>query len=444
MASSFDFAMWDLSLPGYKYLGPGNKLNKGKPLNYNDWVAYLHDHGYDKLLKQGKNPYLKYNEADRVAEASFTNSDYGGALGKLFFKGKRYAHQVGLIGHTDDKSAKRLRGSFTNLTSEAPSGNQVTTMAQDGAGSGNDQGTKETPIDEVVNVSRGPPDYTFASLPFMSQRKVSLNTFAADLSWRMTSPYDPEVSILNPSSIPGNTGTQVHPATTSDPDASISKARWFDFYAGLYKYYHVVSCRYSVIIENLSGEPLYVHKLFYNTDLPPIGATNEDIMAWKDTETRILNSPYKAVTNIGAVSTTEVPAGGINTINDESGAVPSITTQYQSGNHVVSRGNGCICEFSGTYATGDFRREIITDSLVENWTLVNANPALSERLLLRFKPESSSLQANASNYGDNLLFKVYAKFEYLVEFKELVDGLRWPVQRQPLTITVNQDVYSTN
>ena len=40
--------MIDLSLPGYKYLGPGNKLDKGVPNGYNDFVAFLHDRTYQR------------------------------------------------------------------------------------------------------------------------------------------------------------------------------------------------------------------------------------------------------------------------------------------------------------------------------------------------------------------------------------------------------------
>lgn len=89
--------MWDLSLPGYKYLGPGNKLDKGKPTNYNDLVAYIHDIGYGTIIEKGGNPYLLWSEADAEAYNAFTLHDYGGAAGKAFFGLKKLAHQAGLI-----------------------------------------------------------------------------------------------------------------------------------------------------------------------------------------------------------------------------------------------------------------------------------------------------------------------------------------------------------
>jgi hypothetical protein len=91
--------MWDLSLPGYKYLGPGNSLDKGKPEGYNDWVAYFHDHGYKVLQDSGQNPYINWNAADAKAYREFdATKDYGGAAGKFFFGLKKLAADYNIIG----------------------------------------------------------------------------------------------------------------------------------------------------------------------------------------------------------------------------------------------------------------------------------------------------------------------------------------------------------
>ena len=89
--------MWDLTLPGYKYLGPGNKLNKGTPEGYNDMVAYIHDHAYDKIAKKGGNPYLNWSKADADAYRKFTANDIGGVAGKTFFGLKKALHDQGYI-----------------------------------------------------------------------------------------------------------------------------------------------------------------------------------------------------------------------------------------------------------------------------------------------------------------------------------------------------------
>lgn len=441
--------MWDLSLPGYKYLGPGNKLNKGKPLNYNDWVAYLHDHGYDQLLKQGKNPYTNWNRHDEKALQEFTLEDYGGALGKSFFAAKKAAWKLGLIGNTDTTLGKRLRGhelsdDVKRVRLRGTNGESLSNLTasgtMDGAGSGNEAGLRETPIDDVINVSRGPRDYTFASLPYLNFKTVVVSQYYNyDMVWRMTSPYDPNVNVE--STLIPNTGSAGITGRVQEPDTGTvgnEKARYYDFYAGMYKYYHVVACRWSVIVENLGGEPLYVHRMYYNTDTPPAGASNEDMMLWRGCETRVLNSPYKAITSSGELSYAETTPTTLNDRNKEDAAYLG-SVNYQTGNHVTSRGNGSICELSGEYRPGDFQREIINDAQVENWTLVTANPSLSERLLIRLKPEHPSIQSSGQA-GDRISAKVWTKIEYLVEFKELVDGLRWPVNTQPITVTVVNNV----
>ena len=57
-------------------------------------------------------------------------------------------------------------------------------------------------------------------------------------------------------------------------------ARWYNFYAGMYNYYHVISCQYHVFIENLGGEDIWAYVMFMNDEQPPTGATNQDIQLW--------------------------------------------------------------------------------------------------------------------------------------------------------------------
>lgn len=47
--------------PGYKYLGPFNRMNKGLPTNNLDWNAYNHDNGYAKI---GSKSYWYFNQFD--------------------------------------------------------------------------------------------------------------------------------------------------------------------------------------------------------------------------------------------------------------------------------------------------------------------------------------------------------------------------------------------
>nr|QKN88763.1 MAG: capsid protein [Dependoparvovirus sp.] len=79
-----------LVLPGYKYLGPFNGLDKGEPVNAADAAALEHDKAYDQQLQAGDNPYLKYNHADaEFQEALKDDTSFGGNLGKAVFQAKK-------------------------------------------------------------------------------------------------------------------------------------------------------------------------------------------------------------------------------------------------------------------------------------------------------------------------------------------------------------------
>jgi len=81
--------------PGVNYIGPGNKLNEGKPVSYHDRLAYVHDHQYDYLQRKGVNPYFTFNEADRQMLRNVdTRNDQGmaewlGMNAKRVFKSDR-------------------------------------------------------------------------------------------------------------------------------------------------------------------------------------------------------------------------------------------------------------------------------------------------------------------------------------------------------------------
>lgn len=463
--------MRDWTLPGYKYLGPGNRLNKGKPRNKNDAVAYKHDLAYDHHIKSGRNPYWNFNDADEKAMNEFTWDDYGGAAGKTFFQFKKLAWKAGLTGHLEQPSAKRLRGSeapniepatkrlatarrqgsLPNSSRDTPSVPTSTarTMASngngsggDGGGSGNNLGLKETPVDDPYNVHRGPPNETFASLPFVETRMNRMqDVYTTDFAYRMTSVYDPAVTTNNGIDVNPGVGDNRAWEPVAGSDATIMPARWFNFYSGIYRYYHVISCRYNIYIENMGGEPLFAHLMFYNNDLPPSGATNEDIMLWHGVQTKFMVAPFKAITSEGREETGQGnTASGVNDRMDENDMPTATIDNYETSNHVTSRGGRTSCQFTGEYRPGDFKREINLDSEVENWTLVTTNPTLSERLLLRLKPENPGIGTTSTSYGDDITYKIVVKLDYLVEFKELDVAIRYPVERQPITVVKYTDV----
>ena len=76
--------MPELTLIGYKYLGPGNKLDKGEPVNRADRIAQVHDFAYDKA-KTKEDVY----QADREALIQFKED---------FVKNPHLGNAAGLLG----------------------------------------------------------------------------------------------------------------------------------------------------------------------------------------------------------------------------------------------------------------------------------------------------------------------------------------------------------
>jgi len=454
-----------LTLPGYNYLGPFNAADNGNPTNASDRIAKKHDQGYAMLQKEGKNPYIEYNDADEQAIQSWdSQTDVGGRIAKAVFRGKRGLASIGLIKDSTTKKQK-IQGSFTtpektlkrgapsispdavkkqktqqpaeeNESNESLSNSQSTAQASSmsaNGGSGKDGATNETPVDDVGFVHRGPEDYTFATLPYIDERIFYGVANEVNHAFRMTSPYDPHNNLgtLTDVNTPGAGFTQVvNPA--DDPETTQGNARWFAFYAGIYNFYHVVACRYHVTFENLTTDPLYVHQMFYSDELPPNGADNHDIMLWRDAKSYYVGPKAYAITSSGQVEQNDQTVNGRNA---EDVAMPT-TPNYEAGNHVPSQVSS-ILKFSGEYRPGQFIRQIRQDDDVENWTAVTTNPKLPEKLLFRVKHASNSYFTNSASSSDRAFnYKWTIKLDYLVEFKELKAGLRWPVQRQPITVTI--------
>ena len=133
--------------------------------------------------------------------------------------------------------------------------------------------TQLDPIKQAWHIFRGPPDYTHAVIPWIYEQFISPTEFARDYVFRMTSPYDPiqdgSVSDLN---VGEGLATVVTP-NPADPRLGFSRhAAYWDYYTSLYKYYHVLGCRYKIRVENLSNEKFYVHEMFITKSNPPPGS----------------------------------------------------------------------------------------------------------------------------------------------------------------------------
>jgi len=88
-------------VPGSKYIGPGNAMNKGKPTSSADKAAYQHDLDYGRLLAQGvskKKLYGGFSKADErlMKKADLTTKHGVAAWGGMAVK--KAGYKLGLSG----------------------------------------------------------------------------------------------------------------------------------------------------------------------------------------------------------------------------------------------------------------------------------------------------------------------------------------------------------
>lgn len=310
--------------------------------------------------------------------------------------------------------------------------------------------TQLDPIKQDWHIFRGPPDYTHASLPFVYETRRyavgagnTINT--ADSTFRLTSPYDPVISSFNADINPGAGITRVGaPASyTGDTKDKYGQTQYYEFYRAMYQYYSVLGCRYKVTIENLSSERIYAHFMYFNQELPPVNASNQDMMLWPGVKSYLM-TPHAMFYDDFSANFAEYNA---TNIEDEDDMITDSNANPLAVNNkalwAVSRNrNSAVISHSAEYTPGEFRREIALDNQISTWTSVDTNPLYPERLLVRVKQYDDTTAPAAGDAIDrnkNLSFTIKIQIEYLTEFRQLRAGLRYPVQLQPLTVTINSD-----
>lgn len=309
-----------------------------------------------------------------------------------------------------------------------------------------DAGHDETALDPIKqdwHIFRGPPDYTHVSLPYIYETRwgpTEINTL--DYTFRLTSPYDPRLGGSTTDLNPGaGKLTWFQPNTNAgDPREKYDYVQFWTYYASLYQYYSVMSVRYHITVENLTGERLYVHVMNFNQELPPPLASNNDMLLWKGV-TSYMSTPHamfytNQVVNFGDFVGTQ--------IEDEVDMTQATNPNTASTKYAVSRNqNTAVIQHSGQYNAGDFRREIALDDEVNTWTSTSANPTYPERLLIRIKHYDDqgigTTSTNINNYDKDLQVVFKIRMEFLTEFKELKAGIRYPVARDPIQVVLNVD-----
>jgi hypothetical protein len=465
-----------LTLPGYNYLGPFNDVDDTPPTNKADAAARKHDIAYTAL---GKRAYWTFNQADEdFLEEIKDETDYGAKIAKVVFEHKKKLAEWNILPMDPLQSKKednpfldfhKGSGNFpltrarkkalerqqlitefmkkkkanvkpsllSNLpqTEQTEQTLQMTGLSAKATGSGNEAGLKETPVDDVIDVERGFPSYQFASLPWTGIMFKDSNLYSGiDIGFRMTSPYDVIIGATATDKNTNASGKSNYVELKPDNiDTVYQGAMWYNWYASIYKYYHVVGCKWSILFENLSNDPMWIHQMYLNDTTPPYEATTEDMLNWPDVKSYYVEPMAKYV-DANGIKSSQLVEGWQRETNSA-----QASENFATGNAINSNRRNTL-QLSGQYSTGDVSHDIRLDAEVENWTATNANPKLIERLFFRLKPETQAFRLagdqGAVNYGRKFKYKYTVRLEYLVEFKELVDALRWPLVYNPILPTL--------
>lgn len=315
------------------------------------------------------------------------------------------------------------------------------------AGDGGHHETQMDPIVKAWQIHRGPPDYTHARLPWVFEQNVDLVEYERDWTFRMTSPYDPYISTSFSDINIGAGFASANTASIADIkglETGANVAFW-DYYASMYGYYSVLSCRYRIRIENLSNEKFFAHAMFVTNTNPPSNASNNDMRIWKGVNSYLLHPKMvftRAGTNVIFQAEEDATNYDAETMNPSTQInQDTLTAGNALGDQAVGNPLGSsIAYISGEYRPGQADQQIHEDADVSIWTSVAANPGLREALMIRVRPYDNASVPNsgdANNYQRQFVYNVTAEIEYLVEFKELNNLIRWPTSRNPISINVN-------
>lgn len=95
-----------VTLPGSKYIGPGNSLDRGAPKGKADAAAKQHDIDYDNYIKKGvkkKDVYMGYSDADKRLQKKSDTTTSAGLATYMGMKGKQLLNKTGLTKRIRDK-----------------------------------------------------------------------------------------------------------------------------------------------------------------------------------------------------------------------------------------------------------------------------------------------------------------------------------------------------
>ncbi len=419
-----------LTLPGYNYLGPFNDLNNGPPTNPTDAAAKRHDEAYDKLQKEGVNPYTTYNDADEAFIQEVEN-DIGGLIGKSVFKAKKAAAQLGIIPeHTtpqrpprkrkkgispNDKPTRkmpRLRDSDMvenqlinrrNPPPAAPPGDDDVDMESNvqsasRAATSTGRGTRhgETAVSNIPYSLRTPWPHTQQVTMRWRSRLTNASyspTSVAQFQFRLNSIYD---CFRNTNDTGGSEAT----ATADTADATVNTPTWRNYWMNYYNYWTVVRSRYKCNI--WLAEP----------NGGSIDNANRDVQGMVYVYHHGLQFPP-------ALAATNTPVLHEHRVDHEGMYYFPITFTPQA------KGTSFLQDmktFTGDYTPGSIKHEVVEDELHQTWHKATEVPPTPEILNVIVQ------KAPVSDFGGTVSVRMEVEIEYDVQLKDLKQQFQYPTQ----------------
>ena len=290
-------------------------------------------------------------------------------------------------------------------------------MAARAGGGGNNPVSKETPISQGVGLSYGLPETHTAIIPWTTFVSYGFLDHDAplQLQLRMNAIWDMMANSVTTLASAGtiaakafhtrpvgpggvNTALMTFPQTPST--GATEQPQWRNYFAALYDYYTVLSCKYRITINhttNVRGTDAIVGVQF--DTYSDTATTTGNVMP----QTKLIEAlHYK----------------GINWK-----VIRAATSENNS--------DTALTVIEGVYKPGQAKRNIIDDGDVKTWTATGTTlPNLKEILTL-------NLWKAPLSYGipDNICGNIQIELQYIVQFKDLKQQARYPN-----TITTDQDI----
>ena len=312
----------------------------------------------------------------------------------------------------------------SNETTESRSANRNATSAANTVG-------QETPVDPFKHVSRGMPPTATSSLPFYSRATVTVDAsnkmLEYDLDFRLNSIYD---IVADSTTVDVNSDASgVLNILKPTGDGGAQQPMWRSFYSNIYKYYSVLACRWHIKVQNLSTRPIYMYSIYRNSTYPPQGVDRRYMQFWPGTRCHRIAPLAKIVSTAGNLSTDNI-----------AGAAPALADASQN---ALSGGGKDVISVGDQWYPGKINREIRDDTEAKTWIEMESRPSLIENLVLRWVPEDQGTtnrngiisDRGTSNVHAHFKFRYELNIEYLVQFKDQVIQIKYPVTDNPLVLT---------